>query len=123
MELREGRSQRQGKGPERRGLNRLIEAAPSPRYRGPWTLPRHTAVRIGEALALRWADINGKVTFRRSTTKTKTTRQSVILTALRDALDAYRMAWEAEHGHSPLKEEALFPCRDSTMTLETTPAA
>ncbi len=95
-------------------MDLLIAAAPSPRYRALWTLQRHTAARIGESLALRWGDINGKVTFRAATTKTKSTRQSVIRPALREALVSYRAAWEAEHGHAPARDEALFPGRDST---------
>jgi integrase/recombinase XerD len=97
-------------------LDRLIEAAPSPRYRALWTLQRHTAARIGEALSLRWGDINGKVTFRRATTKTRTTRQAVIRPALAEALATYRAAWEAEHDHPPAKDEALFPAKGSLHT-------
>lgn len=95
-------------------LDRLIAAAPSPRYRALWTIQRHTAARIGEALALTWGSINGKVTFCKATTKTKTTRQAVIRPALREALEAYRLEWAAEHGHTPAKDEALFPAKGST---------
>ena len=57
-------------------FERLVGAAPSARYAALWTLQRLTAARIGEALALTWGDVaGGKVTFRRSTTKTKATRQ------------------------------------------------
>lgn len=104
-------------------LDRLIAAAPSPRYRALWTLQRWTAARIGEALALRWGDINGKVTFRRATTKTNTTRQTPMVPALREALDAYRAEWEAEHGHAPAKDEALFPAKGSTHSPMTRQAA
>jgi integrase/recombinase XerD len=104
-------------------LDRLIAAAPSPRYRALWTLQRFTAARIGEALALRWGDINGVATFRKATTKTNTTRQCPIVPALREALDAYRTAWEAEHGHAPGKEEALFPAKGSTTSPMTRQAA
>jgi integrase/recombinase XerD len=31
-------------------------------------------------------------------------------------LVAYRSAWEAEHGHAPAKDEALFPAKGSTHT-------
>lgn len=104
-------------------LTALIEAAPSPRYRALWTIQRHTAARIGEALALRWGDVNGVVTFRRSTTKTKTTRQAMVRPGLRAELDAYRLAWEAEHGHPPAKDEALFPSPGSTHSPMTRQAA
>lgn len=104
-------------------LDQLIAAAPSPRYLTLWTLQRHTAARIGEALALRWGDINGKVTFRRATTKTRTTRQAVVRPALREVLDSYRAAWEAEHGHPPARDEALFPAKGSTHSPMTRQAA
>jgi integrase/recombinase XerD len=97
-------------------LDSLIAAAPSPRYRALWTIQRHTAARIGEALALRWGDVNGRITFRKATTKTKATRQAMVQPALREALDAYRLAWQAEHGHAPARDEALFPGAGSTHT-------
>ena len=54
----------------------LLNAAPSPRYRALWSVQRWTAARISEALALTWADVaGGRVTFRRSNTKMKATRQ------------------------------------------------
>jgi integrase len=79
----------------------LLDAAPSPRYRALWAVQRWTAGRIAECLALRWGDLNGVVTFRRSNTKTKTTRQVPTAPQLVAELVAYRSAWEAEHGHVP----------------------
>lgn len=104
-------------------LDALIAAAPSARFAVLWTLQRFTAARIGEALSLRWADINGKVTFRKATTKTATTRQVPIHPALREALDAYREAWAAEHGHAPQRDEYLFPARGRTVEPMTRQAA
>lgn len=104
-------------------LDALIAAAPSARFAVLWTLQRFTAARIGEALSLRWADINGKVTFRKATTKTKSTRQLPIHPALREAIDAYRAAWTAEHGHTPRRDEYLFPARGSTVEPMTRQAA
>lgn len=104
-------------------LDALIAAAPSARFAVLWTLQRYTAARIGEALSLRWADINGMVTFRRSTTKTKSTRQLPIHPALREAVDAYRAQWEAEHGHAPERDEYLFPARGRTCEPMTRQAA
>ncbi len=104
-------------------LDALLAAAPSPRYRALWAVQRWSAARIGEALALRWADVNGCLTFRRATTKTKTTRQVPIGPALRTALDTYRIAWEAEHGHTPAPTEALFPAAGSTTSPQTRQAA
>jgi integrase/recombinase XerD len=102
----------------------LLEAAPSARYRLLWTLQRYTAARISEALALRWADVAGQqVTFRRATTKTRTTRQLPQNEALQQALDAYRQAWADQHGHPPTSSEALFPTDDSTTICQSRQAA
>ena len=90
-------------------MEALLDAAPSPRYRALWAIQRWTAGRIGEALALRWGDLNGVVTYRRATTKTKTTRQVPTSPRLAAEIETYRAAWAAEHGHAPGKEEALFP--------------
>lgn len=104
-------------------LAQLLEAAPSPRYAALWSVQRWTAARISEALALRWADVNGCLTYRAATTKTKRTRQVPIVPALREALTAYRVAWESEHGHPPAPGEALFPAAGSTTTPQTRQAA
>jgi integrase/recombinase XerD len=102
----------------------LLDAAPSPRYRALWVVQRYTAARISEALALRWADVAGQhVTYRRATTKTKTTRQLKQHPAIQQALEAYRQAWAAEHGHQPAPSEALFPAAGSTTSPQTRQAA
>ena len=102
----------------------LLAAAPSARYRLLWTLQRYTAARISEALALRWADVAGQqVVFRRSTTKTATTREVPQGEALQQALDVYREAWAAQHGHQPTRSEALFPTDDSTTCSQSRQAA
>lgn len=102
----------------------LLAAAPSARYRALWSIQRWTAARIGEALALRWADVAGRqVTYRRANTKTKTTRQVPQGEALQAELAAYRLAWAAEHGHPPAPGEALFPAAASTHTPQTRQAA
>lgn len=102
----------------------LLEAAPSPRYRALWAVQRFTAARISEALALRWADVAGQqITYRRSTTKTKTTRQLKQHPALQQVLEAYRQDWAAEHGHQPTPSEALFPAAGSTTSPQTRQAA
>jgi integrase/recombinase XerD len=104
-------------------LEALLEAAPSPRYRCLWAIQRWTAGRIGEALALTWGDLNGVVTYRKATTKTKTTRQVPTSPRLAAELEAYRAAWEAEHGHAPARDEALFPAAGSTHTPQSRQAA
>jgi integrase/recombinase XerD len=104
-------------------LDLLLSSAPSPRYRALWAVQRWTAARISEALALRWADVNGCLTYRRANTKTKTTRQVPICDALRAELDSYRLTWEAEHGCAPLPSEALFPAAGSTTSPQTRQAA
>jgi integrase/recombinase XerD len=104
-------------------MEALLEAAPSPRYRALWAIQRWTAGRIGEALALRWGDLNGVVTYRRATTKTKTTRQVPTSPRLADEIEAYRAAWAAEHGHAPARDEALFPAAGSTHTPQSRQAA
>lgn len=78
---------------------------------------------MSEALALRWGDINGCVSFRRSTTKTKATRQVPAAAALLKEIAAYRKAWHAEHGHPPAKDENLFPAAGSTTQPQTRQAA
>ncbi len=104
-------------------LNQLLAAAPSPRYACLWAIQRWTAARISEALALRWADINGCLTYRAVTTKTGQTRQVPIAPALRAALIAYREAWAIEHGHAPTPTEALFPAAGSTTSPQSRQAA
>ncbi|MCY2944975.1 MAG: site-specific integrase [Planctomycetota bacterium] len=104
-------------------MDRLIHSAPSPRYAALWSVQRFTAARISESLSLRWSDINAAVTFRKSHTKTKTTRQLPIAPALRLAIDNYKKAWEMEHGHPPHSSEALFPSPGSTHTPMTRQAA
>jgi integrase/recombinase XerD len=104
-------------------LEALLEAAPSPRYRALWAIQRWTAGRISECLALRWGDLNGVVTYRRANTKTKTTRQVPTSPRLAAEIEAYRAAWAAEHGHTPAKDEALFPAKGSTHTPMTRQAA
>jgi integrase/recombinase XerD len=104
-------------------LDALLEAAPSPRYRAMWAIQRWSAGRIGEVLALRWGDLNGKVTYRAANTKTKTTRQVPTAPRLSEEIEAYRLAWAAEHGHVPVKEEVLFPALGSTTSPQTRQAA
>ena len=104
-------------------LDQLLAAAPSPRYRALWAVQRWTAARVGEALALRWADLNGCATFRAVTTKTKTTKQVPICDALRAELVAYRAAWAAEHGRDPAPAEVLFPASGSTTSPQSRQAA
>jgi integrase len=72
-------------------LDLLMNAAPYPRYLTLLTIQRWTAARIGEALSLTWADINGAITFRKGNTKTKTTPQVPICPKLRETIDAYRV--------------------------------
>lgn len=105
-------------------FDELLAAAPSPRYRTLWLLQRMTAARISEALALTWADVaGGKVTFRRSTTKTKSTRQVPQSPALKEALAAYRRVWTEAHGDAPAGNEVLFPATGSTTTPQSRQAA
>jgi len=104
-------------------LDALLDAAPSARYRALWSIQRWTAARIGEFLALTWRDLNGAVTFRRANTKTKTTRLIPTAARLEAELQAYRVAWSAEHGHQPAKGEVLFPAKGSTHTPMTRQAA
>lgn len=102
----------------------LLEAAPSSRYRALWAIQRWSAARISEALALTWADVAGdRITYRRSTTKTKTTRQVPQGEALKQELAQYRQAWAAEHGHQPSNSEALFPAAGSTTSPQSRQAA
>ena len=71
-------------------FNALLEAAPSPIHSTLWLLQRKTAARISEALQLRWCDVDGCITFRKETTKTKTTRQIPIDGSLNAALHLLR---------------------------------
>lgn len=104
-------------------MESLLESAPSPRYRALWAVQRWSAARIGEALALRWGDLNGSVTFRKANTKTKTTRQVPTSKRLEAELAAYREAWAEEHGHTPGRDECLFPAAGSTTTPQSRQAA
>ena len=104
-------------------LDALLDAAPSPRYRALWAIQRWSAGRISECLALRWGDLNGVVTFRRGTTKTKTTRQVPTVARLAEELAAYRLAWTEEHGHAPAADEVMFPAAGSTHSPMTRQAA
>ena len=104
-------------------LDALLDAAPSARYRALWSIQRWTAGRISEVLALTWGDINGKVTYRKGNTKTKTTRQVPTAPRLEAELIAYREAWQAEYGHPPARDEALFPAKGSTYSPMTRQAA
>jgi len=102
----------------------LLEAAPSSRYRALWSVQRWTAARITEALALTWADVaGGKVTYRRASTKTKSTRQLPQVEQLKGELERYLAAWDEDHGHEPLPHEALFPAAGSTTSPMTRQAA
>jgi len=104
-------------------LELLLAAAP-PRYRCLFALQRFTAARIGEALALTWADVaKQQVTFRRSTTKTKATRQLPQSAALQAELAAWRLQWAQEQGHQPKPSEAVFPGACSSTTPQTRQAA
>jgi integrase/recombinase XerD len=93
-------------------LDRLITVAPCRSYRTLWILQRWTAARIGEALALRWADVGGGyVTFRASTTKTRRTRQLVQSPHLRAALAEWRNEWSRLNERPPAAGECVFPGR------------
>jgi integrase/recombinase XerD len=63
------------------------------------------------------------VTYRRATTKTKTTRQVPTGKRLEAELAAYRQAWAVEHGHAPSRDECLFPAAGSTTTPQSRQAA
>jgi integrase/recombinase XerD len=105
-------------------LEALLAAAPSAKHRCLWTAMQWSAARIGEALSLTWGDVGGKhVTYRRSTTKTKTTRQLLQAPALAEELASYRLHWAKEHGHEPKPSEALFPAAGSTTSTMTRQAA
>jgi len=98
-------------------LDLLIANAPAPKYRALWTLQRYTASRISEALSLRWLDVSaGYISFRRSTTKTKQTRQLPQVEPLRKALAAYKEEWAKEWGWTPRGQEILFYGPYSTTT-------
>lgn len=102
----------------------VLLAASSSRYRCLWSVQRYTAARISEALALTWADVSAKqVTYRKATTKTKSTRQVPQNPALQQELATYRAAWATEHGHEPAPSEALFPGAGSTTIPQTRQAA
>ncbi|MCP9771632.1 site-specific integrase [Synechococcus sp. Tobar12-5m-g] len=104
-------------------LDALLESAPSPRYRALWAVQRWSAARIGEALALTWADLNAAVTFRRATTKTKVTKQIPTSPRLTAEMATYREVWAIEHGHAPAPGECLFPAMGSTTQHQSRQAA
>lgn len=105
-------------------LDLLIATAPAPKYKALWTLQRYTAARVSEALALRWNDVgSGYVTFRKSTTKTKRTRQLLQVAPLKECLDTFRLEWEQEWGWAPKGSECLFTGPFSTTQPLTSRAA
>lgn len=94
-------------------LDQLLAAAPSPVWRCCWAIQRFTGSRISETLALRWGAIHSdRITFRCSTTKTRTTREPLVGERLAAELQAYRHAWTLEHGHPPRSTDLLFPGRN-----------
>ncbi len=88
-------------------LDAVLDAAPSARYRALWAIQRWTAARISECLALTWGDVNGMVTYRRSNTKTKTTRQVPMSAQLAAEIAAYRTAWPRSMATPP---KGMKPC-------------
>jgi integrase/recombinase XerD len=105
-------------------LRALLAAAPSAKHRCLWTVQQWTAARIGEALALTWGDVTGGcITYRRATTKTRSTRQLLQVPALAEELASYRQYWAKQHGHQPKPSEALFPAAGSTTSTMTRQAA
>jgi integrase/recombinase XerD len=93
-------------------LDQLITVASTPCYRTLWTLQRWTAARIGEALALTWADVaGGVVTFRRRTTKTRRTKQLPQSPHLVRELAEWRIEWTRVNGRQPQGDDHLFPGR------------
>lgn len=105
-------------------LEALLAAAPSAKHHCLWMVQRWSAARISEALALTWGDVSGKqITFRKATTKTRSTRQLLQAPALAKELASYQQHWEAEHGHKPKPSEALFPAAGSTTSTMTRQAA
>ena len=95
----------------------LLEAAPSPIHSTLWLLQRKTAARISEALQLRWCDVDGCITFRKETTKTKTTRQIPIDASLHSALADLRPAvlWQLITSSTQQRAQ-LKPCRVRQLT-------
>jgi integrase/recombinase XerD len=99
-------------------LDKLLRCAPAPHYRALWSVQRWAAARIGESLQLQWADVaGGHITFRRSTTKTKTTKQLQLHPRLAEELEQYRQAWAAACGQEPGPDDLLFPGRRPGTTL------
>ena len=96
---------------------RLVQAAPSDKYRLLWVLQRATAARISEALALTWGDITAThVRFRPSTTKTGEGRAVPISAELRAELD--RVGRQACQESST--DTGTSPPSELTLNLATT---
>ncbi|MEY3962882.1 MAG: hypothetical protein RLZZ106_137 [Cyanobacteriota bacterium] len=94
-------------------LEQLLEAAPSPVWRACWAIQRFTGSRISETLALRWGAIhNDRITFRSSTTKTRTTREPRIGPRLALELAFFRSSWVEAHGRQPRSTDLVFPGRN-----------
>lgn len=99
-------------------LEQLLAAAPSPAWRACWAIQRFTGSRISETLALRWEAIHSdRVTFRSSTTKTRTTREPLVGPRLAEELRAYREAWALQHGRQPGPKDLLFRGRTPRQPL------
>lgn len=93
-------------------LDRLLEAAPMPHHRALWAIQRWTAGRISEALSLQWGAVVGDVvTYKKSSTKTKRTKQVEMSARLRAEVDRYRQEWRKTYGRDPKATDYLFPAR------------
>ena len=96
-------------------LDLLLDSAPSPEHRAIWSIQRFTGSRITETLLLTWGAIHeDRITFSKSTTKTKETREPLIDPRLRKELDFYLTLWGAKYEKQPSKNEFVFPSRYGT---------
>jgi integrase len=90
-------------------LEALLAAAPSAKHHCLWMVQRWSAARIGEALSLSWADVGGKhVTFKKSSTKTKTQGSSFRLLLLLKSLLLTRSTGPRSTGTSQSLQRHCF---------------
>lgn len=93
-------------------LDFLLAKAPGANHRCLWAIQRWTAARVGEALSLRWKDLEGQhVTFCKANTKTKETRQVPQCARLTKEIDAWRSEWANAQGRTPKPADFVFPSR------------
>lgn len=93
-------------------MDQLLAAAPNPEQRCLWAVMRFTGSRVTETLRLTWGAIHtDRIVFVAATTKTRTSREPMVGSALAAELANYRQHWTERHGRPPRARDLVFPGR------------